>query len=242
MKRVFSILLTTVFATTIFGQDKPVTFTVEVSTDSILMDNYFEVKFTVENADGKNFEAPDFSENFEVVSGPNFSSSVSMLNGVMTQSMAITYYLKPKDIGAFYIEPASIRTEGKVLETTPIEVFVHPNPNGVKQAPPMNNGNFYMQFGNPFGEGSPFEGMFKEFDGQMMPFDFNEFFKGFEEGEMPQDFGEFFKQFDMGFSQEQMDEMLKQLQDQMQQFDFSFPEPPAEEQETGPKKKKRENH
>ncbi len=239
MKSILSTLLALAIITSAFGQDKPVTFTVDVSTDSILMDNYFEVKFTVENADGKNFEAPDFSENFVIVSGPNFSSSVSMLNGDVTQSMTITYYLQPKDIGAHYILPASVQAEGKTLETAPLEVFVHPNPDGIQQAPPMNNGDFHMQFSDPFGEGSPFNELFKGFDEHMMPFDFDEFFKDFEEGVMPEDFSELFKQFDMNMSQEELDEMFKQFQEQMPQFDFSFPEPPSDEQKTGPKKKRK---
>ena len=231
------------FLATSSGQEKPIKFEVSVSSDSILMDNYFEVKFTVENADGKNFEAPDFTENFNVVSGPNFASSVSMLNGEMTQRMTITYYLQPRDIGAYYIQPASVHAGGKILETAPVEVFVHPNPDGIQQAPPMNNGEFHMQFGNPFGEGSPFDEWFNGFDGQMMPFNFGEFFNGFEEGNTPQDFSELLKQFDLEMTKEEMDKMLQQLQEQMPQFDFAFPEPPAEKQspekETGPKKKRK---
>ncbi|MEZ4956065.1 MAG: BatD family protein [Saprospiraceae bacterium] len=235
----FSILFSLMFLTSSFGQEKPVTFTVSLSTDSILMDNYFEVKFTVENADGKNFEAPDFSENFEVVSGPNFSSSVSMLNGEVTQSMYITYYLRPKDIGAYYILPASVQANGQILETAPLEVFVHPNPDGIQQDPPMNNGDFHIQFADPFGQGSPFEELFKGFDGQAMPFGFDELFKGFDEQVSPENFNEMLKQFNMDMSQEEMDEMLKQLQEQMQQFDFSFPPPPSDDQQTIPQKKRK---
>lgn len=235
----FSIFFSLMFLTSSFGQEKPVTFTVSVSTDSILMDNYFEVKFTVENADGKNFEAPDFSENFEVASGPNFSSSVSMLNGQVSQSMDITYYLRPKDIGVYYIQPASVKANGQVLETAPLEIFVHPNPDGIRQDPLMNNGDFHIQFADPFGQGSPFEDLFKSFDGQAMPFGFDELFKGFVEQVTPEDFSEMLKQFNMDMSQEEMDEMLKQLQEQMQQLDFSFPAPPADEHPSAPQKKRK---
>lgn len=140
------------------AQDKPVKFTVEVSTDSILMGNYFEVKFTLENADGQNFEAPDFSESFNVVSGPNFSSSFSIMNGRMTQSQTITYYLEPRDIGSYYILPANVTASGEILETAPIEVMVVPNPDGIKQTPSGQMQQFRFDWGSPFGEGEDFPG------------------------------------------------------------------------------------
>ncbi len=133
-----------------FSQEKPVKFTVTVSTDSILMDNYFEVKFVLENADGQNFEAPDFDEHFNVVSGPNFSTSMSILNGAVTQNMSITYYLEPKEIGAYYILPASVKAGDQILETAPLEVLVVPNPDGIKQTPLRSNmQNFQFNFGDP---------------------------------------------------------------------------------------------
>lgn len=144
----------------VFSQDKPINFTVQVSTDSILYGNYFEVKFTLENAGDAQFEAPDFSENFQVVSGPNTSSSISMMNGEVSQRISYTYYLEPKDIGTFYILPASVEAAGEYAETQPLEVFVVPNPDGIKQnvvpgqQMDMFNG---MDFFN-FGMGSPFDG------------------------------------------------------------------------------------
>ena len=71
---------------------------VEISRDSILMGNYFEVKFTIENASVDNFEAPTF-EGFTVVSGPNQSSSMMISNGVVKQSIAYSYYIEPQDVG-----------------------------------------------------------------------------------------------------------------------------------------------
>ncbi len=134
----------------VHAQDKPVNFTVEVSTDSILMGNNFEVKFTLENANGQNFEAPDFSENFNVISGPNFSSSFSMINGDMTQSQTITYYLEPRDIGSYYILPANVKAGDEILETVPVEVLVVPNPDGIKQNPPSKMQQFRFDWSTPF--------------------------------------------------------------------------------------------
>ncbi|MEM9885093.1 MAG: BatD family protein [Bacteroidota bacterium] len=141
---------------------KEVLFTVDVSTDSILMDNYFEVTFTLENASGKQFVAPSF-EDFQVLSGPNTSSSMSIINGDMTQSISYSYYLKPKDIGSYYITPASIEADGALLETLAIEVGVFPNPDGIQQNPAQQKSSI-------FDSSSPFDSdFFKEFDRRSMP-------------------------------------------------------------------------
>ncbi|MEZ5040757.1 MAG: BatD family protein [Saprospiraceae bacterium] len=113
-------------------------FTVKVSMDSILFGNYFQVVFSLENAKGEDFQAPPFEE-FNVISGPNFSSSFSMINGDVTQSVSYTFYLEPKEIGNYYIEPASIKVEEGTLATDPIEIMVVPNPEGIKQTPPTQN-------------------------------------------------------------------------------------------------------
>ena len=109
-------------------------FSVEVSSDSILMGNYFKVVFTLENANGEQFEAPLF-QGFDVVSGPSFSSSISVINGQKSQKVSYTYYLQAREIGNYYIEPASIAAGGKILETLPVEVIVVPNPDGIIQKP-----------------------------------------------------------------------------------------------------------
>ena len=147
------------------AQESAPKFMVEISMDSILLGNYFEVKYTLENGSVDNFVAPDF-ENFNVVGGPNTSSSMSFMNGAMSQSISYTYYLEPKDIGNFYIQPASVETSGAVLETAPMEVLVVPNPDGITQTPkqramPQN------PFFNDFWDMQPdFERMFPE---EMIP-------------------------------------------------------------------------
>lgn len=117
------------------AQEAAATFTVEVSTDSLLMENPLRVSFKLENGNGQDFEAPLFN-GFQMVSGPNISSSMSMMNGAVTQSVSYTYLLMPEQVGNYFIEPASIQVDGAVLETLPVEVIVVPNPDGIQQAPP----------------------------------------------------------------------------------------------------------
>lgn len=173
MKRILlSLLFFTGITAGLMAQDGA-RFTVEVSTDSILFGNYFKVTFTLENARGNEFSAPDFSE-FHVVSGPNQASSMSIVNGAMTQSISYSYYLEPKDIGNFYIQPASVAVEGQVMETLPIEVMVVPNPEGIKQNPDgrrpgLNMESFGFDGFDSWGDGMPDMGQLQDMLRQMMP-------------------------------------------------------------------------
>lgn len=131
--------------------------TVEVSRDSILLGNYFEVKFTIANAAVENFEAPSF-EGFTIVSGPNQSSSMMINNGAVTQSIAYSYYVEPQDVGYYSIEPAYVETDKGPLTSIPVEVLVVDNPDGIIQQPQRNNRNHFFNQDDFFGGDSFFGG------------------------------------------------------------------------------------
>lgn len=120
-------------------------FTVEVSTDSVLWGNSFTVTFTLENVSGAKFEAPDFQD-FQVVGGPNMSSSFRFVNGTSSQSVSYSYQLEPKSMGVFYIPPAFVEHNGAVLETAPVAIKVAPNPDNIKQQPKDSGTRFRFQW------------------------------------------------------------------------------------------------
>ena len=126
------------------GAQEEATFTLEVSSDSVLLGNRLAVRFTLEHAGGEAFTPPEF-EGFEV-SGPHVSSSMSIVNGEVSQQLAYTYYLRPLEIGNYYIEPASIIVEDAVLETVAFEVMVLPNPDGIVEEPTLDGTQFQFRF------------------------------------------------------------------------------------------------
>jgi len=127
-----SFLCLSFFSTTEAQDD--VKFSVTVSSEEVLLGNYIEVSFSLENASAKNFDAPAF-EGFDIVSGPNQSSSFSMVNGVTTQSMTYSYFVKPREVGTFYIEPSFVDVDEENLSTQPLEIRVLENPDGIIQKP-----------------------------------------------------------------------------------------------------------
>lgn len=98
---------------------------IEISSDTIGLNNTLEVAITVENAKAKNFNPPSF-EGFHV-QGPSTSTSMSIINGDMTQSSTYTFYLTPREKGAFKIGSASVDTEGGALKTEEKEIIVVEN-------------------------------------------------------------------------------------------------------------------
>ena len=87
--------------------------TASVSSDSILIGNYIKLVYTVENIDG-DFEAPQL-RHLEILSGPNTSSSVQIINGDKTSKTSYSYYIKPTELGTITIPPAYLTAEGLSL-------------------------------------------------------------------------------------------------------------------------------
>lgn len=153
-----SLLIILCCATSLFSlRAQETAFNVTVSTDSVLMENYFQCTFTIKNGEAEDFQAPRF-EGFEVVSGPNMSSNFTMINGDMNRTVSYSYYLRPKDTGNYFIPPATVKVADKYLETAPVEILVVPNPDGIIQVPPASDRRDPFQgfdfFGNDdfFGE------------------------------------------------------------------------------------------
>lgn len=98
-------------------------FTASVSKNSVSTGETFQITFSLENADGKNFKAPDF-DYFQVISGPNQSTSMQYINGSMSRSISYSYHLRPTREGSLSIGPASIEAGGKTLYTNSVNMEV----------------------------------------------------------------------------------------------------------------------
>jgi BatD DUF11 like domain len=127
MKKVILVLITMIplsilpLGSEVWGQ-KATNFTMSMSSDTVGMNGTLEVTFTLENAQTKNFNPPNF-DGF-AVQGPSTASSMSIMNGDMSQKISYTYYLTPKKEGNFVIGKATIETDGKKFETESKSVVV----------------------------------------------------------------------------------------------------------------------
>ena len=98
----------------------------------------YKVVFVIENAEASNFKAPSF-DGFQVLSGPNQSRSYQNINGKITNSLSLYYYLRPLEVGVVLIGKASVVIDGKPWYTDEIEVDIQAdkqttvNQNGTQQ-------------------------------------------------------------------------------------------------------------
>jgi len=120
----------------------------EVSSDSVLIGNYIEVKFVLVNIDSK-FEAPSF-EGFQIVGGPNHASSMSSINGDVRKQATYSYFVEPLTEGEHFIDPVSVEVGDNTLESEPMKITVHPNPEGIIQRPSLTQ-EFHFDFDGFFG-------------------------------------------------------------------------------------------
>lgn len=107
---------------TLLGQGK---FVCTLSSDSLSAGNYIRVSYLIENVEGK-LEIPSFSD-FEVVSGPNTSSQMSMINGVVSKRMKYDYIIYIDKPGDFYLNSAYLVSKDKTYEIQPIRIVVDVN-------------------------------------------------------------------------------------------------------------------
>ncbi len=121
-RAVFAIILIVLLPVSIYPQ----TFTASVNNTTVGIDDRFELSFTYSGDDInqlKNFRPPDFND-FIILSGPNYSTSMQIINGAVSASQTQTYIIKAKSIGKFTIESASIEHSGNVYRTNPLVLTV----------------------------------------------------------------------------------------------------------------------
>ncbi|MEO1263620.1 MAG: BatD family protein [Bacteroidota bacterium] len=100
-----------------------VSFEAYTDAKEVLVNSYFEVTFTIKNANGVDFVPPSFSQ-FNILSGPNSSTSMQIINGQVSREMGYSYTLQPKKEGKLTIGSASIKANGKTLKTKTITIIV----------------------------------------------------------------------------------------------------------------------
>ena len=98
-----------------------------VAPEEVGIDDYFQVRYIVENADADGIELPELHD-FILLSGPNLSTSSSMMysGGKMTQSKSTTYtyVIEPKAKGEFTLPAAQLKIDGKKVLAKKVRIKV----------------------------------------------------------------------------------------------------------------------
>lgn len=96
--------------------------TASASKTRVAVGETFQISFTL-NTNGSNFSPPNLND-FEVYSGPNQSSSMSFVNGVMSHSITLSYIVAAKKEGKLTIGSASVNANGTTLQSNPLVIEV----------------------------------------------------------------------------------------------------------------------
>ncbi len=107
-----------------YAQDTQVT--ASIGSDSVGVQDQFQLSITVSGKDSGDAEAPRFTslKEFRIVSGPNVSSQFQWINGRTNSSKSFIYILIPEKEGQFTIDPVEVRVGGKVYKTQPLPIRV----------------------------------------------------------------------------------------------------------------------
>lgn len=102
-----------------------VTFNAGVDKNPVASDEQFTLEFTVttSGASARNFKTPDLAR-FLVLSGPNQSTSMQIINGAVSSSQTFSYVLQAREAGKFTIGSATIEVGGNQYKSSPIEMTV----------------------------------------------------------------------------------------------------------------------
>ncbi|MEW5843923.1 MAG: BatD family protein [Bacteroidota bacterium] len=119
-------------------------FSATVDKTTVGQYDQFQVYFTFDGGDINglsNFRPPAFG-GFKILSGPNQSSSMQIINGKVSGSITYSYILQPTNIGNYSIGSASVEYGGKSYNTNTLNVKVE---KGTPQQQKESNGGYSQQ-------------------------------------------------------------------------------------------------
>lgn len=121
MKFISKILLLVLLVSVSFAQK----FEATADRTTVGQNERFQVFFTFEgqSSNVSGFKPPSF-EGFRVLSGPNQSTNMQIINGQVSSSITFSFILTPSNIGEFNIGKASVNYSGTKYETNPLAIKV----------------------------------------------------------------------------------------------------------------------
>lgn len=114
--------------------------------DGVGLDELAVLRIKIEGSSGLPNPLPDFElDNFRIAGGPSRSTSLTIVNGVPSSSLALSWRLRPLETGTARVHGATVKVGDRVFELPERRVEV------LEQAPP----------GRRRGGGDPFDSLFR---------------------------------------------------------------------------------
>ncbi len=106
-----------------FAQDIKIQASISAATVGVNDQFTYSLEISGSAASLPEPELPEFND-FMVLSGPNSSTSIQIVNGSMSSTKSNTFYLQPTKEGTFTIPPAVVRYKGKVYKSNSVSIKV----------------------------------------------------------------------------------------------------------------------
>ena len=119
-------LFTFIFYLSLINQSFAQQFVASVEEIDATVNEPFQVSYTFSGSsinNLSNFSPPSF-ENFMILSGPNQSTSIQIINGAQSASITYSFVLQAKSVGTFTIGSASINQSGKTYKSNSLVIPV----------------------------------------------------------------------------------------------------------------------
>ncbi|MDD8017376.1 MAG: BatD family protein [Bacteroidota bacterium] len=113
-----------IVVSTTFAQDAQ--FTAAVDKNSVSLDEQFTLELTFSSSGSggaKNFKMPEMNK-FLILSGPNQSTNMQIINGSVSSSQTFSFALQAREVGKLTIGSATIENGGKQYKSNPVEITV----------------------------------------------------------------------------------------------------------------------
>ncbi|MEZ4909569.1 MAG: BatD family protein [Saprospiraceae bacterium] len=105
-------------------------YSLNASKNEVEIGERFKVQLTIENFEPTQLKLPDFNP-FRVISGPQESKSMTIINGKRSFSRSITYILESTQSGEFHIGAATMMYKAQKLSTNSLKIKVVKSSNKV---------------------------------------------------------------------------------------------------------------
>ena len=138
-------VLTLFFSLNLLSAQSNVTFEAEIAAKEVIVGVPFELTFTLKNAEGTRFTAPNFS-GFRT-GGISEMRGMSIINGRSSTNQSWTLELTPTKSGTFSIGPATVVAGGRTISTKPLTVQVlsaASSSKGNVNVPPGTDGKVFV--------------------------------------------------------------------------------------------------
>lgn len=125
-RHLLTALILTIGVATVLVRAQGITFEASLDRATVGLGEQVTLSYTLSGptvGGGKNLQLPDLKK-FHIMSGPNQSTTMQIINGAVSSTVTYTYVLQPREVGTFTIGPATIEAGGAVQTSQPLTVEV----------------------------------------------------------------------------------------------------------------------